>query len=105
MTICFDCCAEGAVPAKVSNPRRQGCVCSTGALPKFGVCRVTPWCPHGAHRAEWRSLLLETSGSHRMINGTIAIGLRVYVHGHLRFERRGLRCLRALDCATAGSSL
>jgi hypothetical protein len=34
--------------------------------------RVTPLRPHRAHRADWRSLLLEVSGPHRMINGTIA---------------------------------
>lgn len=45
------------------------------ALPRHdGCCRVTPLRPHRAHLADWRSLLLEASGPHRMINGTIATG-------------------------------
>jgi hypothetical protein len=44
------------------------------ALPRHDGCwRVTPFRPHRAHRAEWRSLLLEVSRPHRMINGTIAV--------------------------------
>jgi hypothetical protein len=35
---------------------------------------VTRLRPHRAHLADWRSLLLDTSGPHRMINGTIATG-------------------------------
>jgi hypothetical protein len=45
------------------------------ALPRHdGCCRVTPLRPNWAHLADWRSLLLEASGPHRMINGTIATG-------------------------------
>jgi hypothetical protein len=45
------------------------------ALPRHdGCCRVTPLRPHRAHLADWRSLLLEAFGPHRMINGTIATG-------------------------------
>jgi hypothetical protein len=45
------------------------------ALPRHdGCCRVTPLRPHRAHLADWRNLLLEASGPHRMINGIIATG-------------------------------
>ena len=64
-----------AIAEKKGDGHLTGNVSHPTALPRHDGCRkVTPLRPHRAHRADWRSLLLETSGPHRMINGAIATG-------------------------------
>src|SRR5215467_11154940 len=57
---------------------QRGYVTAAGGWKSFRTLAASPLRSHRAHRADWHSLLLETSDPHRMINGT---GMRGWHNG------------------------